>query len=471
MSSGNHDLRISSIAIREWRRCLKWTLPIAALLTIGVLVFPKKYASEMEILVNNERQNPVVSTDATHYSRQAQEENEMQVNSEGELIQSWDILKDVVLETGMAQVDTSTPSQEDIEKAIKKLSRNLTVEPVKKSQMIRVTVLARTPEMANRVMRELESRYLQAHVQVYNSNGTYELFEQQANDYARDLSKSEVRLADFRKSYTLIESPDEQQLLAQRFTETRAACEDIDAEIAQLSKRIDAAGGAVKRIESRIVTQKRDMPDADLAQRLSSTLVDLKNRRTEMATKFRDDDRLVAQLDEEIANTQAMLDLANRQSHTEITTDVNPVEQATEKDSVADQIALAGLRARQAKVKQYLAQYQVELTRFASATVEHDALIRKVKENEGNYLLYAQKREQARIEDVLDRRHVANVAIAEQPTLTFQPAIPVLIIVLPLVWIVAGCIGVGVVCVKEYRKAQKVSVREPISDPSVALAS
>jgi len=91
MKSRNSGLEISSIVMREWRTCLLWAVPFAALLTVTVLLLPKKYASEMKILVNNERQDPIISTDYTRYTPQPHEESEMQVNSEGQLLRSSDV--------------------------------------------------------------------------------------------------------------------------------------------------------------------------------------------------------------------------------------------------------------------------------------------------------------------------------------------------------------------------------------------
>ena len=468
----SHELEITSIVTRRWRNCLLWALPFAALLTIVVLLLPKKYSSEMKILVNNERQDPVISTDYSRNASQPQEESEMQVNSESQLLRSWDVLKDVVLEAGLVPGSSSNVSSPaDLDRAIMKLDRNLTVEPVRKSQMINVTYVARTPEMATRVLHQLAQRYFQAHVQVHNTNGTYQLFQEQANQYATDLSQSELSLADFRKNYSMLASPEEQQLLAQHTTEAQAAYDDVDAQVAQIEKRIHAAGQAISGMDTRVVTQKRIIPDSDLVQRLSATLVDLKNKRTEMASKFRDDDRMMVQLDEQIANTQAILTQATGHTHVEETTDVNPVRQSTEKDFMSDWIALAGLRARRTKLKENITRYQTQLVHLAGATVQHDALIRKVKESEDNYLLYAKKREQARIEGVLDQGRVANVAIAQQPTLTVDPVSPNLMIAIPLAWIMSLCAGVAIVCGLEYRKSRHFYIRESVLDRSVAVAS
>jgi glycosyltransferase involved in cell wall biosynthesis/uncharacterized protein involved in exopolysaccharide biosynthesis len=475
MTPHSNEMDIGSIVLRRWKQCLLWSLPFAALFVIVVFLLPKQYESEMKILVNNERQDPVVSTDYLPYKPQAQEQSEYEVNSEGEILHSTDVLRDVVLKTGLSSLDaadsdSSKVSPANLDHAIRKLDRKLEIEPVKKSNIINVSYRARTPELANRVMRELASRYLVAHVQVHNTSGTYQLFDQQASRYGRELAQSEADLATFREGYSLVVMPDQQEILAQRATDARAALEDADAQVAQIDQRLIEEKHAIANMDARITTQQRVIPDADLVQRLTATLVDLKNQRTVMASKFRSDDRLVVQLDLQIADTQANIDRANQLTHTEQTSDINLVRQQTERDLVSDTVSLAGAKARKDKLVADHEHYAAEMFKLAGAAVKNDSLIRRVKENEDNYLLYTKKREQARIESVLDQDRVASVALAEQPTLTVEPAFPNLLIAIPLALILAVCAGTAVVCIGEYSQ-QKQTNDAVLMDQPVAVAS
>jgi glycosyltransferase involved in cell wall biosynthesis/uncharacterized protein involved in exopolysaccharide biosynthesis len=475
MTPHSNEMDIGSIVLRRWKQCLVWSLPFAALFVAIVLVLPKQYESEMKILVNNERQDPVVSTDYLPYKPQPQEQSEYEVNSESEILHSSDVLRDVVLKTGLANPDAATSdsskvSPAELDRATRKLDRKLEIEPVKKSQIINVSYRARTPELANRVMRELASRYLVAHVQVHNTSGTYQLFDEQASRYARELERSEADLAAFREGYSLVVMPDQQEILAQRATDARAALEDADAQVAQIDQRLIEEKHAIANMDARITTQERVIPDADLVQRLTATLVDLKNQRTAMASKFRSDDRLVVQLDLQISDTQATIDRANQFTHTEQTSDINLVRQQTERDYVADTVALAGAKARKGKLMADHEHYAAEMFKLASASVRNDSLIRRVKEKEDNYLLYTKKREQARIESVFDQGRVASVALAEQPTLTVEPAFPNLLIAIPLAFILAMCAGTGVVCSGEYAQHKKTN-DTVLMDQRVAVAS
>ena len=57
-------------------------------------------------------------------------------------------------------------------------------------------------------------------------------------------------------------------------------------------------------------------------------------------------------------------------------------------------------------------------------------LLRSVKANEDNYLLYLSKREQERTSDALDKTRIANVAIAVPPDIPALPAHGFLIVML-----------------------------------------
>jgi uncharacterized protein involved in exopolysaccharide biosynthesis len=53
--------------------------------------------------------------------------------------------------------------------------------------------------------------------------------------------------------------------------------------------------------------------------------------------------------------------------------------------------------------------------------VTQAALIREVKADEGNYLLYSNKREEERTSDALDQKKIANVAIAVPAVVPLLP--------------------------------------------------
>jgi uncharacterized protein involved in exopolysaccharide biosynthesis len=153
-------------------------------------------------------------------------------------------------------------------------------------------------------------------------------------------------------------------------------------------------------------------------------LAGMRNRRTELATRFRPDDRLVVELDTEIANTKASLDKATADSSVERVTDQNQVRVEAEKSLSESRVSLAGAKARKARLAALVSDYKKRMYSFAGETTENDRLMRQVKEDEDNYLLYSKKREEARISESLDQQRITNVSMVQAPTLPVDPASP-----------------------------------------------
>jgi len=153
-------------------------------------------------------------------------------------------------------------------------------------------------------------------------------------------------------------------------------------------------------------------------------LVELRNKRTQLLTKFRPDDRFVRELDQQIRTTSEALERATKQTATEQSTDLNPLRQILETELSRARLDHAGAQARRSALAGQLQQYQDGLKKLESSTIEHDDLYRQTKEAEENYQLYAKKREEARIADEMDQQKITNVSIAEAPAVAHIPSSP-----------------------------------------------
>src|SRR5258708_36711297 len=82
-------------------------------------------------------------------------------------------------------------------------------------------------------------------------------------------------------------------------------------------QRIIALQEMVNALSPRIMTQVRTIPNQLLVERLNTMLVELENKRTDLVAKFHPDNRLVKQVEQQIANTRATLDRVTRVNATE----------------------------------------------------------------------------------------------------------------------------------------------------------
>src|SRR6185295_2455057 len=145
-------------------------------------------------------------------------------------------------------------------------------------------------------------------------------------------------------------------------------------------------------------------------------------KRTQLLTKFKPDDRLVKETDQQLRTTREALDRATKQTSTEQSTDLNPLRQTLETELARARVDQAGALGRSEMLAAQVREYQNQLSKLEGITAEYDDLSRKVKESGENYQLYNKKEEEARITDELDQNKITNVSIAEAPV---QPQLPV----------------------------------------------
>jgi len=215
--------------------------------------------------------------------------------------------------------------------------------------------------------------------------------------------------------------------MLQKVSEAESALMEADAGIAEHTQKIAGTRSQLVAAPPRVVTQSRTLSNQYSVERLHTMVAELQNRRTQLLAKFRPEDRLVQEVEHEIADTQAGLERATRLTGKEQATDVNPIHQAMEIELAKLQPELAGLQARRDSLARQSWIYRQQLVKLADATAAFDGLVRTQKETEENYLLYAKKTEEARIAESLDKQKIANVAIAEPPTephLPFKPNVP-----------------------------------------------
>jgi uncharacterized protein involved in exopolysaccharide biosynthesis len=400
---------------------------------------PKRYEARMKILIKRERPNFVVGPESTNAVVNG-EVTEQDVNAEVELLKSAELMKDVVRRIGITTFNGGRPgsraeSPAQVETAVRVLANNLTITPLRKTSIIQVAYSSSDAATSAAVLRNVAELYLQNHLRIHRAPGTYEFFKTQAERYQGQLSEAQTRFDQFKRRNSVVLLPEQKDLLVRRVMETEQAASEVSAAIAETQNRVDALKREIDSLESRVLTQSRVVPSQYSVDRLQTVLVELQNRRTDLTSRFQKDDRLVRDIEKQIADTSAALERARSMTSVEQTTDVNPVRQTLEGERSGAELKLAGLQARKAALATDLQNSRALLSRLDSATSEHDALRREITQVEDHGLLYAKKREEARISDSLDEQKFANASIIEQPTTPSLPSRSN-----PSVYAAAGCV-------------------------------
>jgi hypothetical protein len=255
---------------------------------------------------------------------------------------------------------------------------------------------------------------------IRGTDGTYAFFDQQANRYYKKLHEDQVALAAFNQEYRVTSMSGEKDEIVHKMADARANVYETEASSREADKQIQAMLAMRAKLPARITTQRRDLPDQAVAEKLNSSLVELQNKRVELLTKYYPADRHVQELDEQITNTRQALERAQKSKSTEEQTDLNPIRQDVEADLEKAQFRSAGLQARQRSLLSQVGDYQAKLQELNQLTAQYEDLTRKVKEDESSYDLYFKRREDARINRNLDNDKLANVRQIDGPTVVPQ---------------------------------------------------
>jgi uncharacterized protein involved in exopolysaccharide biosynthesis len=398
-----------------WRRSHIWLSLMAVwavLIAFYVTLAPRRYEGETVLLVKNSRSDMVLSPDER--ARYQGDQKESEIATELELLAQQDLLRRVVERTGAAQGS-------DVDAGVKRLRKNLEITPVFKADLIRVKYTAKSREEAKKVLSTLLSCYMDQHLLLHHSGDAYPFFDQQVQTSANELREAEQQLAEFEKRTGIVLITEQKQAAVQSIVDLEAVSRDTLAALNEARKQAQVLKQEEAGLPARITTQSRRTPNQYSIERLSTMMTELQNKRTELVTKYRPEDRLVKEVDQQIANTQAALSRSEALTSTEESTDVNPLRQAVEKELAAAQVNAETAQTKNDVLTRQIEQQRQAMAQLDSATTEHDSLERDVKRLEQNYKLYSGRREEARISDAMDKQRIANVVVAETPIVPSLP--------------------------------------------------
>jgi uncharacterized protein involved in exopolysaccharide biosynthesis len=417
-------------------------LGLALLAVLAALHFSNTYKCTMEILVNQERLDPSVSSEATSLTPVVPLPlTEEEINSEAELLLSPDLLTKVALANGLQEREkrgiaaSILPRQQDdwyIAKAVKHLGQALdNIAVVRKTNMIQVDYKSSDPKVAFGVLDTLAGLYMEKHLTVHRPTGSYDFFAKETARYKQALADSEMRLADFGKTEGVVAPDVERFDLAQVVANSVGTFHQAQQAIASDEQRIRYQEAKMKEIPSRSSTQETSNAANLLLQQLEASLLAARVNRSQLAIKYDPSYPLVQEADREIAGTEAAIADAQKTQYVNQTTDRDPTYELLREDLAKTQADLASQKAAATALQRSIGSIQQEMVSLDQKAVKQAGLLREAKADEGNYLLYLAKREQERTSDALDQKRIGNVSIAEPPIMPILPQygfLPVLVI-------------------------------------------
>jgi len=419
-----------AIGFRQRRLIINTFLGLFSIAVVIAIFLPRKYEAQMKILVRHERAESVVSPERESPVRWQTEVSEEELQSEAELIKSRDLLTKVVVACNLQEPSSSSfwtslwkkdgdIGDQRVSRAVLKLEKALTVQPIKLTNLISVSYKSKDPELAAKVLNSLASLYLEKHLAMHRAPGQFEFFHQQAEEYRKALGEAEEKLTSFSREQGVVNPALEKDMSVRKLAEFEAETKVARATMAESRQRIASLEAQLATLPNRQTTQVRTSDNPQLMQNMKSRLLELELKRTELLARFEPTYRPVQEVQEQIAQTRAAIEAAERAPLRDETTDRDPTYEALRSELAKSKTELAATQARTVAVSSLIRTYQTESQQLDKKELLHQDMVRAAKADEDNYMLYLHKAEEARISDALDRQRFSNVVVAEPATVPF----------------------------------------------------
>ena len=401
-------------------------LLVVALTVAFVASLPRVYVAEMKLLIKRERLDAIVTSDARASATPPADIPETELNSAVELLKSRDLLERVVVEAGLAESEDpsrkGSPSPRAVASAVNDLRDSLEVWPVRKTTLIYVAYAAPDPQLAARVLDRLAALYLEKHLTVQRPAGAHQFFSEQAARLQQEFRAAQDRLRAFNEEQHVVSASDEKAGALRLLSESELHLQQTEASIADATRRIESIESEMQSTPAREVTQSGNSANVQLVRELTTRILELQIKRNDLLQRFTPAYPPVMRLQEEVDQLQDALASAEATPLRNETIDRNPTYQWLRNEAARVTTERAALLARAGATRRAIAAYRERAQRLESLDMEQHQLMSELKTAEDNYLLYQRKQEETRIGDALDRTRIANVAIAEAPTVPQKPA-------------------------------------------------
>ena len=434
---------------RYWLYSAAFFAAVMLLTFAGSFMLPRAYYSDARLFVRFGR-TAVMDPTATATSGQVvslYDTRESELNSLLEVLRSRSLLERVVLTLGAdnilegrvkaelptpaanalaakppAAIDDLASREPRHQQALAKLEKSVFITVPRKTSTIIIGCKAERPELAQQVVATLVALYMDEHLRVHHTAGSYEFFQEQTKLLEQRWKETSNKLREAKSAWNIVTIDGKRKLLEGQISDIEGKLMANSGDLANAEAKIADLARTVGRPPEEITPLMVDTPGQSV-DGMRQELYKVESREQELASKFSDKHPQVLAIRSTIAELKGIL-----------------AEQAL----LNEKSTANSLRGRASRLTEQQTQLAVELKELNSRDMQLGQLQREVDLAESRYKTYADKLEQARINDQLDKERISNISLVQPASFVAKSSGPRKIYVLGLGFVVAVLGSVGV---------------------------
>ncbi|HEU0207758.1 MAG TPA: Wzz/FepE/Etk N-terminal domain-containing protein [Candidatus Udaeobacter sp.] len=391
--------------------------------------YPRQYQSQAKLLVRYVLdRNPVDPVDNSSSTTGLGKTTENIINSEVEILQSWDLAVQVAEAIGPKKLVPEMGDSANVNAAAYVVNAGLDVGAGKGSDILFVSYTNRDPNLTTLVLNELINRYFVRHLEVHRSVAAFDFVSRQTDQVRARINETDDALKALKTKSGMTSVADNTVTLSADVIKIEDQYLAAEAELAEQTAR-------VKEIENSLGTGGGDTTGngtatkapspagphlpatADVVQQYQSILKRLEEVRKaelDLLSRYTPESDVVKLNHLELAKLEQQKRDLEKKTPDIITQTANSSSaEAGPIDIGAERARLAGTKAKAETLKARLNERVKQLSDVGGQIAD---LERRKELEEANYKYFEGAVEKARIDEALDPSKMPNISAVQQPS-------------------------------------------------------
>lgn len=468
---------------RDMRFIIRWIFWTVVVVGVITLLIPKTYTSEGKVFVRLGRENSSLDATATLGERPVVAVplmREEEINSVTEMIKNRSIYEYVVDEIGAdvilkkteftnetpsedTETATDTPSfignavdsvmglltkigvVDDVstrERAIIRLSKDIRVEPLEKSNVIQIQFDSYHPELARQVVQLVINRYEETHVELHRTSNAFEFLEEQTGRILSSLNQCETEFEAFKNRVGILELQRNREALIDRIATTKNKKLDNDVALASVSEEIKQLENILERAPELVIVESTQGAGQEGVDAIREQFFQLELEHAQLVAKYSDNHPRVKAVTKQLEQTGKIVEMIEN-TRSESIKGTNKVLEEGNVELMRKRAEQSGLVKRSEEFQRQLDDLELALQDFTANETKFLRLQRDCTIGDTTYRKYANNLEQARIDHQLQQHNISNISVAQPATYSDKPSKPRKLLNLVLALFFGTVCGVG----------------------------
>ena len=330
----------------------------------------------------------------------------------------------------------------DYERAIRTLSKGISISAPSESSVVSIAYLTKSPQVAQSVIDAWLENYIRLHASVNRTQGTHAFFAEQDKSLKQTLENARRELRDRKNDAKLVTIEGQQQLLEKELATVRTELISVDGELAAAESRIAEFTTILASDVDQSITEEVTGKANESRDEMRGQLFELETLEKDLMSKLQPEHPKLTAVRRQLAELRQIVGYESN-DRKEVTRRVNPAYQRLLEEQLLQRAARQALQNQRTTLLSKQQEVLQEVAQLNDNEQSIRALSNELEILENRYALHQREARASSLDEVLEEQRITSVNIVQPATLEHRPVTPnkALCVILGLCAGVFGRIG------------------------------